>query len=129
MINLDKTKIILASQSPRRCELMKQAGFEFEIIKSEVDEKITKSIPSDIVKELSLQKADDVFNKAEVEDDNGNCDEHASSGEASELCFWHGIEPNGDSPHLALLEQELGQQAVAPGPGELGEGGVDQHGL
>lgn len=63
MINLDKTKIILASQSPRRCELMKQAGFEFEIIKSEVDEKITKSIPSDIVKELSLQKADDVFNK------------------------------------------------------------------
>ena len=63
MINLDKTKIILASQSPRRCELMKQAGFEFEIIKSEIDEKTTKSIPSDIVKELSLQKADDVFNK------------------------------------------------------------------
>ena len=63
MINFDKTKIILASQSPRRCELMKQAGFEFEIIKSDVDEKITKSIPSYIVKELSLQKADDVFNK------------------------------------------------------------------
>ena len=43
MINLEKTKIILASQSPRRSELMKQAGYEFEIIASNMEEVITKT--------------------------------------------------------------------------------------
>lgn len=63
MLNLDRTKIILASQSPRRCELMKQAGFDFEIIKSDKEETFTGTIPSQVVKQLSFQKADDVFNK------------------------------------------------------------------
>ena len=61
MINLDRTKIILASQSPRRSELMKQAGYEFEIIASNIEEKITKISPEDVVEELSLQKADNVM--------------------------------------------------------------------
>lgn len=63
MLDLNKTKIILASQSPRRCELMKQAGFDFEIIKSDKEETFFGTIPSEIVKQLSFQKADDVFNK------------------------------------------------------------------
>ena len=46
MMNLDKTKIILASQSPRRSELMRQAGYEFEVIASTIEEKITKTIPN-----------------------------------------------------------------------------------
>lgn len=61
MINLDKTKIILASQSPRRNELMRQAGYEFEIIASTIEEKITQTKPNLVVEELSLQKADNVL--------------------------------------------------------------------
>ncbi len=56
-------KIILASQSPRRKELLTQAGFEFQIITSDVEEKITHIKPSDIAESLSYQKAEDVFNK------------------------------------------------------------------
>ncbi len=61
MINLDKTKIILASQSPRRSELMRQAGYEFEIIASTIEEKITQTKPNLVVEKLSLQKADNVL--------------------------------------------------------------------
>ncbi|MBQ8167444.1 MAG: Maf-like protein, partial [Lachnospiraceae bacterium] len=56
-------KIILASQSPRRKELLAQAGFEFQIITSDVDEVITHTKPSDIAESLSCHKAEDVFNK------------------------------------------------------------------
>lgn len=56
-------KIILASQSPRRKELLAQAGFEFEIITSDVEEIITHTKPSDIAQSLAYQKADDVFRK------------------------------------------------------------------
>ena len=38
-------KYILASQSPRRRELLARTGLEFEVIPSDVDEKITKEIP------------------------------------------------------------------------------------
>lgn len=56
-------KIILASQSPRRKELLAQAGFEFEIITSDVEEIITHTKPSDIAKSLASQKAEDVYHK------------------------------------------------------------------
>lgn len=62
-MNLENTKIILASKSPRRLELLTQAGFEFEIITSHIEEKITKEKPAEVVIELSAQKASDVFNK------------------------------------------------------------------
>ncbi|MGN0436006.1 MAG: Maf family protein [Wujia sp.] len=54
-------KIILASQSPRRRELMTLAGFHFSVIPSNKDEVITGIIPSDVVCELSSQKAWAVF--------------------------------------------------------------------
>ena len=50
-------KYVLASASPRRQELLTQAGFSFDIIPSAVKEKITKDIPSDVVMELAHQKA------------------------------------------------------------------------
>lgn len=56
-------KIILASQSPRRKELLAQAGFEFQIITSDVEEVITHTKPSDIAESLSSQKAEDVYHK------------------------------------------------------------------
>lgn len=54
-------KYVLASASPRRQELLTQAGFTFDVIPSAIEEKITKEIPSDVVMELSHQKALDVF--------------------------------------------------------------------
>lgn len=54
-------KYILASASPRRKELLTQAGFEFEVIPSAVEEKPEKAIPSEIVMELASKKAEDVF--------------------------------------------------------------------
>lgn len=54
-------KYVLASASPRRQELLTQAGFTFDVIPSAIEEKITKDIPSDVVMELAHQKALDVF--------------------------------------------------------------------
>ena len=53
-------KIILASASPRRKELLAQIGLEFEVKPSHAEEIITKTEPGEIVEELSLQKASDV---------------------------------------------------------------------
>lgn len=61
-------KYILASASPRRRELLTQAGIEYTVIPSEVEERITKAIPSDVVMELARLKAEDVFNKHGNED-------------------------------------------------------------
>lgn len=55
--------IILASQSPRRQELLIQGGFTFTVEPSTVEETITTTIPSDVVLELSKQKARDVCKK------------------------------------------------------------------
>lgn len=62
MIDLNKTKIILASNSPRRSDLLKQAGYEFEILTSNIEENTLKTKPDEVVKDLSLQKATNVFN-------------------------------------------------------------------
>ena len=63
----DMNKIILASASPRRRELLKQMGLEFEVIPSKVDEVITRKIPWEIVMELSSQKARDLVYKAAMD--------------------------------------------------------------
>lgn len=55
-----KEKIILASASPRRRELLHQVGLQPEIIPSHIEEIITSTIPEQVVKELSAQKAIDI---------------------------------------------------------------------
>lgn len=54
------SRIILASQSPRRKELLEQIGLEFEICPAKGEEIITKTIPEEVVMELSKQKAEEV---------------------------------------------------------------------
>ena len=50
--------IILASQSPRRKELMGQIGLKFKVISPNVDEKVEGNpSPAQLVEELSLRKA------------------------------------------------------------------------
>lgn len=58
-------KIILASASPRRRELLAQAGFTFEVKVSRKEEDYTSVAPDEIVKELSLMKAKDVASQCE----------------------------------------------------------------
>lgn len=53
-------KIILASASPRRRELLHQVGLQPEIVPSHVEEVITSTEPDQVVMELSSQKAADV---------------------------------------------------------------------
>lgn len=60
--------IVLASASPRRRELLHQIGWEFRICVSQVEEKITKKVPWEVVEELSRQKAEEVFGRQLSED-------------------------------------------------------------
>ena len=57
---MEKKRIILASGSPRRKELLLQIGIVPEIIVSHVEEKITSAEPSGVVMSLAEQKAVDV---------------------------------------------------------------------
>ena len=56
-------KIILASASPRRKELLTQIGLSFEIITSDAEEITKSTLPQEMVEELSLLKAKDVWKK------------------------------------------------------------------
>lgn len=81
MINQNRT-IILASASPRRTELLTQAGIEHLVIPSTCEEVIPRDerplneqfvehddldLPEKVVKELSMLKAKDVFQKYQAE--------------------------------------------------------------
>ncbi len=51
-------KLILASGSPRRRELMRRCGLEFDLIKVDVDESYASGKPQEIVETLSKRKAE-----------------------------------------------------------------------
>ena len=55
--------IILASGSPRRKELLTQGGIPFTVIKSDCDENSDIEEPTAFVEELSLRKAENVYEK------------------------------------------------------------------
>lgn len=61
-------RIVLASGSPRRRELMEQIGIRAEVMPSSVEERVTSDIPDQVVLELSGQKAEDVAEKTEGRD-------------------------------------------------------------
>lgn len=65
MRKIEGQKIILASASPRRREIMEQAGLEFEIMVSHKEEVYTSTEPAEIVKELALLKAEDIAEQVE----------------------------------------------------------------
>ena len=56
-------QIILASASPRRSELLRQAGMDFIVIPSIGEEVITSTHPAQVVEELSAQKAREVADR------------------------------------------------------------------
>ena len=55
--------IVLASESPRRKELLKQAGLDFKVITSNIDENTVYSEPDRIVMDLSEMKCRAVADK------------------------------------------------------------------
>ncbi len=62
-----KQQLVLASASPRRCELLQQIGLEFQVIPSRADELILKGeTPEEHVIRLSLDKATEVANRENV---------------------------------------------------------------
>lgn len=56
-----KIPIILASASPRRKQLLTQAGFSFTVKPSGVEETINGDTPGEIAENLAFQKANDVY--------------------------------------------------------------------
>lgn len=61
-------KIILASASPRRKELLEQIGLEFTVMPSDVEENPASTLPQDVVIELSKEKARDVWERIGQDD-------------------------------------------------------------
>lgn len=61
-------KIILASASPRRRELLSQIGMDFEVRVSDASESAVSYEPSELVKELSALKASAVFDQLSKEE-------------------------------------------------------------
>ena len=57
------SQIVLASACPRREELLEQAGISFCVMPATGEEIITKVIPSEVVENLSEQKANEVWEK------------------------------------------------------------------
>lgn len=58
-------RVILASASPRRRELLGKIFATFEVIPSGAEENVSVTEPSKVVEELSLLKAKDIFDKQE----------------------------------------------------------------
>lgn len=57
--------LILASESPRRAELLKSAGFDIEIVPSQIDEqRLPEESPEDYVRRLATVKARLAVNRA-----------------------------------------------------------------
>lgn len=55
-------KIILASQSPRRHELLRQIGVEFELFQSEIDETVAPNeLPQAYVERMAREKAENAW--------------------------------------------------------------------
>lgn len=67
--------IILASKSPRRKELLENAGFDIRILVSDADENIKEDNPIELVKKLSYIKAKAVYDEISAKDNNSFCDE------------------------------------------------------
>jgi septum formation protein len=64
--NENRTKLVLASSSPRREDILKQLKLKFTIVPGKIDEsKYTETDPEKLVKKLALEKAKSVSDLVE----------------------------------------------------------------
>ena len=61
-------KVILASKSPRRKEILETLGISFTIVTADTDEQSTQTDPALLVEQLALQKATDVQDLLDAQD-------------------------------------------------------------
>lgn len=61
-------RVVLASASPRRKELLKRAGVTFEVLPATGEEIITGENPAEVVMELAFKKAKEVAGKLAAKD-------------------------------------------------------------
>ena len=62
-------KLVLASKSPRRKEILAQAGYEFEIVVSNVDENVEEEKAEDKVLAIAKKKGLDIYSKINQAED------------------------------------------------------------
>jgi septum formation protein len=65
-LDIERLPLILASASPRRKQLLTEAGYKFTVVVSQIDESVfpTENIaPAEYAKRLALAKANDVAEK------------------------------------------------------------------
>ena len=66
--HLDQKKIVLAIQSPRRIELLRSIGLNFDIVPSNMDEDINGKVDSiQFVRDIALKKAKLVWKKVNAD--------------------------------------------------------------
>lgn len=65
---MSEYKIVLASASPRRRELLSRIGLSFCVRPSRKEERVKAERPEEIVQELSGQKAEDIFEQVSHEE-------------------------------------------------------------
>ena len=58
---MSSVKYLLASGSPRRSELLRQIGVEFDVVVSHADEHVAPCAPDELVSVLAERKAEAVF--------------------------------------------------------------------
>ncbi|MCH5278609.1 MAG: septum formation inhibitor Maf [Christensenellaceae bacterium] len=56
-------RLVLASGSQRRRELLTMCGYDFDIVVSDADESITETDPEKLVSALALRKASEVYSR------------------------------------------------------------------
>ena len=61
-------KLVLASNSPRRKQLLNSFGFDFEVVGSNYQENASDLTPQEMVKTFALGKAKDVFDSLKGQD-------------------------------------------------------------
>lgn len=64
---MQKFKLILASQSPRRKQLLKLLGINFDVLSSDIKEISEQSEPRKIVEDLAIQKAEHITGRVSKE--------------------------------------------------------------
>ena len=70
--NMDHVRIILASGSPRRTELLQTAGIVHEVVVSGADEDVQEENPARLVEMLSARKAEEVYERMAQQEPSGD---------------------------------------------------------
>ena len=106
-------KIILASASPRRQELLRQVGLAPEVLPSRADESGVSGTPEEIVKELSLRKASETAKRLEPERLTDEIRRKADNAPEAEI-LPDTERPAGDAPAAGSLRKSF-RESPAPG--------------